>query len=584
MTATLTVAALIERGQGERRVALVPDTVTRLVAGGYAVLIETGAGAGAFHPDDEYVAAGAKTDALESVLDAADVILAVRRPEPEILALLRPGQVLVGLLDARGTGRAGLDELVARGVVVLSLDLLPRTLSRAQTMDALSSQASVAGYRAAIVAAEAFARYFPMMMTAAGTARPAKVLVLGAGVAGLQAIGTARRLGAQVSGYDVRPAAREEVTSLGAAFLTTSVTAGAGEGGYGRGQERRTEGGDLLAGGRTDVVAGHLGAEPARGADRLESGHTRAEDQHGGGPRGAGRGDHHREVAPEGLRGDDHRAVAGDRGLRRQHVHGLRAGQRARQQVEAQGAHATIGQRRQSVGVHLCVEQADEHLSGAQLRQHPGLRATHCEEHVRLCEDLRDGSDLRACRDVLVVVVEGSGAGCGLDQDLKSLGDQTAHRLGNQRHPVLTLRSLSQRGYDHCRHCTSPRRDLLSHHPRLRPHDSRTFGPWRRHAPCVRLARDRINSAHPRHAGCAPRGTPARRGGHPRRPPRRPRSRRPARAGVLPTDPRPRPRAHRDRPGHPRAGPGSAAAAPGPERPERAGYRRSPRRAASLLS
>src|SRR5450830_1943931 len=234
MTATLTVAALTERGQGERRVALVPDTVTRLVAGGYAVLIETGAGARAFHPDDEYVAAGAKTDALESVLDAADVILAVRRPEPEILALLRPGPVLVGLLDARGTGRAGLDELVARGVVVLSLDLLPRTLSRAQTMDALSSQASVAGYRAAIVAAEAFGRYFPMMITAAGTARPATVLVLGAGVAGLQAIGTARRLGAQVSGYDVRPAAREEVTSLGAAFLTTSVTAGAGEGGYAR--------------------------------------------------------------------------------------------------------------------------------------------------------------------------------------------------------------------------------------------------------------------------------------------------------------------------------------------------------------
>src|SRR5659263_532736 len=114
MTATLTVAALTERGQGERRVALVPDTVTRLVAGGYAVLIETGAGAGAFHPDDEYVAAGAKTDALESVLDAADVILAVRRPEPEILALLRPRQLLVGLPVARGTGRAGLDELVAR--------------------------------------------------------------------------------------------------------------------------------------------------------------------------------------------------------------------------------------------------------------------------------------------------------------------------------------------------------------------------------------------------------------------------------------------------------------------------------------
>jgi NAD(P) transhydrogenase subunit alpha len=233
MTATLMVAALTERGQGERRVALVPDTVTRLVAGGFEVLIEAGAGAGAFHPDDEYVAAGAKIDALAAVLDAADGLLAGRRPEPEVLALLRPGQVLVGLLDARGTGRAGLDELVARGVVVLSLDLLPRTLSRAQTMDALSSQASVAGYRAAIVAAEAFARYFPMMITAAGTARPAKVLVLGAGVAGLQAIGTARRLGAQVTGYDVREAAREEVKSLGASFLATTVNV-ASEGGYAR--------------------------------------------------------------------------------------------------------------------------------------------------------------------------------------------------------------------------------------------------------------------------------------------------------------------------------------------------------------
>ena len=233
MTATLTVAALTERGHGERRVALVPDTVTRLVAGGFDVLIEAGAGSGAFYPDDEYVAAGAKTDTLESVLDSADVLLAVRRPEPEILARLRPGQVLVGLLDARGTGRAGLDELVARGVVVLSLDLLPRTLPRAQTMDALSSQASVAGYRAAVVAAEAFARYFPMMITAAGTARPAKVLVLGAGVAGLQAIGTARRLGAQVTGYDVREAAREEVKSLGASFLATTVNV-ASEGGYAR--------------------------------------------------------------------------------------------------------------------------------------------------------------------------------------------------------------------------------------------------------------------------------------------------------------------------------------------------------------
>lgn len=234
MTTALTVAALVERAAGEQRVALVPEVVTRLVADGYEVLLESGAGARAFHPDDAYVAAGAKVDALDAVLAAADVVLAVRRPEPAVLDRLRPGQVLIGLLDARGDARDGLDALASRGVVVLSLDLLPRTLSRAQTMDALSSQASVAGYRAALVAAEAFGRYLPMMITAAGTARPATVLVLGAGVAGLQAIGTARRLGAQVSGYDVRPAAREEVTSLGAGFLRTSVTAGAGEGGYAR--------------------------------------------------------------------------------------------------------------------------------------------------------------------------------------------------------------------------------------------------------------------------------------------------------------------------------------------------------------
>jgi len=232
----LVVAALAERAPGESRVALVPEVVERLVAQGFEVLVEAGAGAGALHPDDAYVNAGAKVGPLDDVLDRADVLLAVRRPTPAVLARLRAGQVLIGLLDARAEGaeRVALDEAAVRGVQLLSLDLLPRTLSRAQTMDALTSQASVAGYRAAIVAAEAFGRYFPMMITAAGTARPATVLVLGAGVAGLQAIGTARRLGAQVTGYDVRPAAREDVISLGAAFLTTQVSAGDGDGGYAR--------------------------------------------------------------------------------------------------------------------------------------------------------------------------------------------------------------------------------------------------------------------------------------------------------------------------------------------------------------
>lgn len=228
-----TVAALRERAPGERRVALVPDVAARLVGQGHAVLVERGAGSGALVPDEAYTAVGAEVVDVDEALARADVVLAVRRPEAEILDRLRPGQVLLGLLDARAD-RAGLDELARRGVHPLSLDLLPRTLSRAQTMDALSSQAAVAGYRAVVVAAEAFGRFFPMMITAAGTARPATVLVLGAGVAGLQAIGTARRLGAQVTGYDVRPAAREEITSLGAMFLTTTVAAGAGEGGYAR--------------------------------------------------------------------------------------------------------------------------------------------------------------------------------------------------------------------------------------------------------------------------------------------------------------------------------------------------------------
>jgi len=243
----LVVAALAERGTGERRVALVPEVVERLVKQGFEVLIETGAGAGAQLADDAYLNAGAKISPLDDVLARADVVLAVQRPTSAVLAKLREGQVLIGLLDARSPERADLDEAAARGVRLLSLDLLPRTLPRAQTMDALSSQASVAGYRAAIVAAEAFGRYFPMMITAAGTARPATVLVLGAGVAGLQAIGTARRLGAQVTGYDVRAAAREEVTSMGAAFLTTEVSAGDGGGGYARalseqeGAEQRAE-------------------------------------------------------------------------------------------------------------------------------------------------------------------------------------------------------------------------------------------------------------------------------------------------------------------------------------------------------
>jgi NAD(P) transhydrogenase subunit alpha len=225
-------AGVIKEGApGEHRVALVPDAVTRLRAKGVEVLVERGAGDGAWLPDAAYADAGATVVDADELYADADVILTVTRPDP---ARLRKGQAVIGLL-APLTDPSYAATLAAASVTAISLDGLPRTLSRAQPMDALSSQANVAGYKAAIVAAEAFGRFFPMLITAAGTARPARVLVLGAGVAGLQAIGTARRLGAIVSGYDVRPASQGEVESLGATFIKlTSVADAAGEGGYAR--------------------------------------------------------------------------------------------------------------------------------------------------------------------------------------------------------------------------------------------------------------------------------------------------------------------------------------------------------------
>jgi NAD(P) transhydrogenase subunit alpha len=226
------VAVVKESAPGERRVALVPETVPRLVQAGLEVLVEKGAGDGAWFPDDSYVTAGAAILATDELYSAADVLLTVTKPDEAALARLRAGQTVIGLLAPLIDPQLA-QSLASRGVTAVSLDGLPRTLSRAQGMDALSSQANVAGYKAALVAAEAYGRFFPLLITAAGTARPAKLLVLGAGVAGLQAIGTARRLGAQVSGYDVRPAAKGEVQSLGASFIELSVSA-AGEGGYAR--------------------------------------------------------------------------------------------------------------------------------------------------------------------------------------------------------------------------------------------------------------------------------------------------------------------------------------------------------------
>lgn len=214
--------------------ALVPDTVSRLGPLGIDVLVESGAGAAASFGDEAYATAGARVLDEASLLAEADLVVTVAGLSESRLGRLRAGQVLIGMLQPLVNPRR-VELLAARGVTALSLDLLPRRLSRAQAMDALSSQANVAGYKAALVAANAFGRYFPMLVTAAGTAKPAEVLVLGAGVAGLQAMGTARRLGAIVTGYDVRPETRAEIESVGARFLELrGVAPASGEGGYAR--------------------------------------------------------------------------------------------------------------------------------------------------------------------------------------------------------------------------------------------------------------------------------------------------------------------------------------------------------------
>lgn len=225
------IAALKESGD-ENRVAITPDVAAKLVHSKFEVMIEQGAGQNAYFSGQAYQDAGAKVVSRDDAVSQANVIATVDLPDSETLGKLHEGQILIGLLKAL-TDLDSVQKLAKQKVTALSFELLPRTISRAQSMDVLSSQASIAGYKAALVAADKFARYFPMMITAAGTAKPAKVLVLGTGVAGLQAIGTAKRLGAIVSGYDVRPASRGEVESLGAEFLTSSVSA-VGEGGYAR--------------------------------------------------------------------------------------------------------------------------------------------------------------------------------------------------------------------------------------------------------------------------------------------------------------------------------------------------------------
>jgi proton-translocating NAD(P)+ transhydrogenase subunit alpha len=217
-----------ETAAGERRVALVPDGVGRLAQSGVEVAVEKGAGAEASFADEAYEAEGARL--TESVLGGADVVCKVQKPSDDEIARLREGSTLIGLLQPLVSAELA-RALAERGVTSFSMDSIPR-ITRAQPMDALSSQSTVAGYKATLLAASHIGKFFPMLTTAAGTIAPAKVLVLGAGVAGLQAIATARRLGAVVSAFDVRPVVKEQVESLGATFLELDVEGAEGIGGY----------------------------------------------------------------------------------------------------------------------------------------------------------------------------------------------------------------------------------------------------------------------------------------------------------------------------------------------------------------
>mgnify|MGYP000703569238 FL=1 len=225
------IAVPREIKSGEKRVALVPDIISKLTKAGLEVVIESGAGVAAQYSDKQFSDAGAQVKSTDVIADA-DVVLSVQPLNPAQMKTLKKGAITISFLSPTGSADS-IEAAISAGVTAISLEMVPR-ISRAQSMDALTSQALCAGYKASLVAAELSPKFFPLLMTAAGTITPAKVVVLGAGVAGLQAIATAKRLGAVVSAYDVRPASADEVKSMGAKFITLELEALEGAGGYAR--------------------------------------------------------------------------------------------------------------------------------------------------------------------------------------------------------------------------------------------------------------------------------------------------------------------------------------------------------------
>ena len=263
------IAVPREIKSGEKRVALVPDIISKLTKAGLEVVIETGAGVAAQYSDKQFSDVGAQVKST-GVMTDADVVLSVQPLNPAQMKTLKKGAITISFLSPT-TSADSIEAAISAGVTAISLEMVPR-ISRAQSMDALTSQALCAGYKASLVAAELSPKFFPLLMTAAGTITPAKVIVLGAGVAGLQAIATAKRLGAVVSAYDVRPASADEVRSMGAKFITLELEALEGAGGYAREmtEERANKQRDLL----TPYIAAAdvlitTAAVPGRTAPRL---------------------------------------------------------------------------------------------------------------------------------------------------------------------------------------------------------------------------------------------------------------------------------------------------------------------------